>query len=219
MIGKALRKAVARLLLLAAVVLAAYAGWRWGDAVFPRAAEMLGMRRGADSVVAEGVTPAAAQAAEARIRAFRDSTAPELRLESLEVSSLLRYSMPDLLPRGVIRPQVTMEDDQIDIRAFVLPQILQQLPDLGGMAGIIPDTVPVMVRGSLSPFGDNGSMLLIRAIEVHGVPIPPSAFPDILVALGRTGVRGLPESAMLVPAFGRIRGAYIEDGELVLVRA
>ncbi len=219
MIGKTLRKAVARLLLMAAVVLAAYAGWRWGDAVFPRGEEMLGMRRGADSAVSNEVTPAAAQAAEARIRAFRDSMEPELRLDSFEVSSLLRYSLPDLLPPGVIRPGVTMDADRIDIRASVLPQVLPELPDLGGIVEILPDTLLVLVRGSLSPFGDDGSMLLIRAIEVQGVPIPSPVFPDILAALGRQDARGLPESAVLVPAFGRIKGAYIENGQLVLVRA
>lgn len=216
MIGKALGKTVAQLLSAAAIVLAVCAHWRSGDPVFAPDEERPDVDRGNVSGVSEGVTPAAAEATAARIRAFRDPRQPELRLESN--SPVLRYRLPDLLPPGVIHP-VKMESDRKDIRASVLPAILPRLPDPGGIAGILPDTVPLLVRGSLALFGEDGSMLQIRAIEVQGIPVSPSAFPDTLVAVGTKETQGLPESAMLVPAFGGIRCAHIDNGELVLVRA
>lgn len=218
MVGKLVRRSVALALVAAAVALTAYAGWKWGDSIFPRLESAVGMGSDHDELSA-GMTPEAAQAAAARILAFRESDEPELRLRSSEVSSLLRYSAPGLLPRGVMRPQVTMKGDRIDIRVSVLPRDMPRLPDLGVVAGILPDTVPVLVSASLVPFGSGGSILLIRAMEIQGIPIPSSAFPDILAALGRKDAAGLPASAMLVPSFGQIGGAYVEGGELVLVRA
>jgi hypothetical protein len=212
----------AKVLMLALVVLlAAYAGWRWRDAVFPRAEHIVGLEGASapDRSAPDEVTPEAAEAAAARIRAFRTSDDAELRLASFEVSSLLRYSVPGMLPAGLVEPRVSMADDRVEIQVAVLPGSMQTLPDLGGILGILPDTVPVSVAGSLVPFGADGSMMVIHGITVQGVPIPPSAFPDILTALGREEVRGLPAAAIRVPTFSAIRGAYIENGELVLVRA
>ncbi len=219
MIVRTLAQGAKGLLLALMVLLAAYAGWKWGDVAFPRLEAIAGLRGAVDDPPAEQVTPEAAEAAAARIRAFRVSENTELRLESSEVSSLLRYSIPGMLPAGVIQPRVSMTGDRIDIQVSVLPGAMPKLPDLGAILGILPDTVPVSVSGSLIPFGEGGSMLLIRGIRVQGVPIPSPAFPEILAALGRRDASGLPASAMLVPTFREIKGAYIENGELVLVRA
>ena len=217
--GKAVKRFVARLVLAVVIVLAAYAGWKGGDAFFPQLESVFGIGEVEQSVATELVTPQAAEVATDKIETFRESDAPELRLASFEVSSLLRYSVPGMLPRGVVEPSVAMEGDRIEIQAGVVPSVLPKLPDLGAITGILPDTVPVSVTGSLVPFGDAGSMLLVREISVQGIPIPTGTFPDILAALGRKHMRGLPASAILVPAFTEIKSAYIENGELVLVRA
>ena len=225
MILKTLATGTKTLLLVLVVLAAAYAGWRWGDAVFTGVEATTGGRataggRGvADDTASDSVSPETAEAAAARIQAFRASDDPELRLASFELSSLLRYTVPGMLPAGVIHPRVSMADDRIDIEVAVLPAAMPELPDLGAITGMLPDTVPVSVSGSLAPFEEDGSMLLIRGIRVQGVPIPPPAFPEILAAMGRRDADGLPASAVLVPAFRAIKGAYIENGELVLVRA
>lgn len=217
--GKAVKRLVTRLALALVIVLAAYAGWKGGDVIFPRLERALGISKVEEAAAPELVTPQAAESAKDRIVAFQGSDDPELRLEPFEVSSLLRYAVPGMLPKGVVDPSVKMDGDRIEIQASVVPAVMPSLPDLGGIVGILPDTVPVSVGGSLVPFGDAGSMLLVKDIAVRGIPIPSGAFPDILAALGRKQSRGLPPSAILVPAFTEIRGAYIEDGELVLVRA
>lgn len=217
--GKAVKKLLARVALAAVIVLAAYAGWKGGDIVFPPIESALGIGGTQESAVPDPVTPHAASQAEKRIEAFRQSDDPELRLQPFEVSSLLRYSVPGMLPGGIVEPSVRMQGDRIEVQARVVPSVMPSLPDLGAIVGILPDTVPVSVGGALVPFGDAGSMLLVRDIAVKGISIPSGAFPDILTALGREPARGLPASAILVPAFTEIKGAYIENGELVLVRA
>ncbi len=219
--GKAVKRFVTRLGLAVLVVLAAYLGWKGGDAVFPRLETALGIGENDESARPDPVTPEAADLAREKIEAFRDSEdAVELRLKPFEVSSLLRYSLTGMIPKGVVEPAVEMEDDRIRLLARVIPSALPDLPDLGGITGaVVPDTVAVSVGGSVVPFGDQGSMLLVREIVVAGIPIPSSAFPDILSALGRRHRKGLPASAILAPAFLEIKSAYVEGGELVLVRA
>ena len=217
--GEAVKKLVRRTGLAVLVVLAAYAGWKGGDVIFPRIETALGVAEAEGGRDASLVTPQAADLAKKRIEAFRDSDDPELRLDPSEVSSLLRYSVTGMIPRGVHHPSVTMQRDRIEIQASVVPSVIPSLPDLGVIVGILPDTVAVSVGGSLVPFGDAGSMLLVKDMAVQGISLPPGTFPDILAALGRTDTKGLPPAAILVPAFAEIGGAYIENGELVLVRA
>ncbi|MDE2677373.1 MAG: hypothetical protein OXI76_05655 [Gemmatimonadota bacterium] len=219
--GKSVKRFATRLALAVLFVLAAYAGWKWGDVVFPRLETAIGIGDTEESAAPELVTPEAADLARERIEAFRESEdALELRLKAFEVSSLLRYSVPGVLPRGVVEPTVKMEGDRIELMAGVIPSALPEFPDLGGITGAIgPDTVSVSASGSLLPFGEQGSMLLLSEIVVGGIPIPSSAFPEILAALGRKDEQGLPASAILAPVFKEIRSAYIEGGELVLVRA
>ena len=214
---KGLRKLVTRGVVVIVAVVSAYAGWRWGSAVFPRIETALA---GGTSIVApQEVTPEVAGTVMDRVREFRASGARELRLESAEVSSLLRYAIPGMLPGGVVEPEVSFDEDQVRIRASVLPAHVPDVPELGGFLAMLPDTVAVFVSGALTPFSEGGSMYMVDEIEIQGVPIPTGVFPSILGAAGRSPVPGLPASAILVPSLGGIRVAYIEDGKLVLVPA
>lgn len=215
--GKALKRFVARTVVLLVAILAAYGGWKWGDAVFPRVEARLGF--GQTGAGVNTVTRETAARAEGRIEAFRDSEEAELRLGSSEVSSLLRFSRPGILPAGVLDPSVFFDQDRMEVRARVVPALIPDLPRLGGITGILPDTVQVVVESSLAPFGDEGSMLVVEAVEVQGWPVPAQTVPEILAALGQERPPGMPASAVAVPALGGLKGAYIEDGELVLVRA
>ena len=214
--GKTLRRLAARICVAAALILAAYGGWKWGDGLFPRVESRLGIGLAGDEV-----TPELAGATMAKIEAFRDSGVAELRLGSVEVSSVLRYTIPGLLPDGVVDAQVAFDEDRLQTEAGILPGRME-LPEIAGWVGIaemLPDTVPVSVSGSLTRFGERRSILLIQGIHVQGVPVPETAFPEILEALGRAEVSGLPASAILMPQVAGVGTAFIRDGALVLVRA
>ena len=215
--GRTFRRLVTRVVLVMVAALAAYAGWKWGYAVFPRVEERLGI--GQAGTAALPITPETAARATARIREFRSSEEPELRLESSEVSSLLRYSTPAMLPGGVVQPSVSFSRERIEFQAKALPRDIPDLPRVGGILGLLPDTVDILVIGSLLPSREEGTLLLIEGIELQGWPVPPNSVPEILAALGRESPPGVPESTVLVPALGGLRGAYTEDGRLVLVRA
>lgn len=213
--GRTFKRLVTRVVLTVVVVLAAYAGWKWGYAVLPGVEERPGGHTGATALP---VTPETASRATARIRAFRGSEEPELRLESSEVSSLLRYSAPALLPAGVVEPRVSFVEERVEFQASVLPGDIPGLPNLGGLLGLLPDTVDILVTGSLLPSSEEGTLLHIEGIELQGLQLPASYVPEILAALGRGSPPGVPESVVLVPALGGLKGADIEDGGLVLVR-
>ena len=215
--GKALNRFVTRTMLVLVAVLAAYGGWRWGDVVFPRVEATLGI--GQVEVAELPVSVETAARVTARIEEFQVSEESELRLESSEVSSLLRYSIPGILPAGVLDPSVVLEGDRMEIRARVLPATISDLSKLSGIAGILPDTVDVAVEGSLAPFGTEGSMFVVEGIDVQGWPVPSRAVPEILGALGQEPLPGAPASAVQVPTLRGLIGAYVEDGKLVVVRA
>jgi len=205
-----------RATLLVGVLLIAYVGWRWGSAVFPKAEEILGIERG-DALLLEP-TPEMAEEALVRLEAFAKSDEAEFSLEAHELSALLRYSVPGVLPRGVIDPQVRLNGDHVELRARVIPEEIPSLPDLGRIVGILPDTVSVVVGGALIPFGDRGSALVVERMLAQGVPIPRRLLADVLEALGREAAPGLPAEAILVPVPSSVRYAYVEDTRLILLR-
>ncbi len=231
---KSLRKAARRIVLLVAVGVAAWAGWKWGSGVFPRLEGFLGIgareerpgigaREGAPEFDARadpaaGATPELAAATVERMRAFRASGAGELRLNAREITSLLRYAASERLPTGVIDPAVSFAGDRVELRARALPESLGGLRALGALAGVLPDTVAMRSRGALLPFGSGGSMFLADEIEVGAMRLPRALFPNVLAALGREPVPGLPERAMPLPSVAGIAPARVEGGELVLVR-
>ena len=214
--GKALKRFVTRTVLVLVALVAAYGGWRWGDAVFPAVEAALGIGQAEFAELPVNVETAAR--ATAKIEEFQVSEDHELRLESAEVSSLLRYSIPGIVPSGVLDPTVSFEGDRVEVRARVLPSRISDLPRLGGIAGILPDTVNVVVQGSLSVFGDEVSVLVVEGVELQGWPIPAAAVPEILAALGHEPPPDAPPAAVPVPELSGLRAAHIEDGKLVVVR-
>ncbi len=213
--GKALKRLLTRLVLVVVAVLAAYAGWKWGHGIFPRVEERLGISH-AEAAGSPATRETAARAT-AKIKEFRDSEEAHLRLDSSEVSSLLR-SVPGVLPEGVVEPRVTFEEDRIALNARVLPADMPDLPQLGGIVGLLPDTIEVRVVGSILPSSEKGTVLLIEGIELQGWPVPTGSFPEIVAALGSRPPPGAPASSVLVPAIRGLRGSHVEDGRLVLVR-
>jgi len=90
------------------------------------------------------------------------------------------------------------------------------LPDLGPILGILPDTLDVAFEAALMPFGNGRAALLIHHLEASRIPLPRRFIPDILTAVGRTNQPGLPPEALLVPLPSGLGSAYILTDSLIL---
>jgi hypothetical protein len=205
-------KAVTGILL----VLAAYAGWLWGPQVFPRIHDALGIG-GGGGVEEIRASPALADSVMLRIQGLaRRNDSGSLALGSSELTSLVRHSASARIPFGVTSPEVRVEGNRIEVRARVALEAFPDLPDLGPVLGMLPDTLDVAIRGSVMPFGDGRAVLLVQSLEASRIPLPKRLIPEILGAMGRETQPGLPPEALLVPLPSGLNSAYILADSLIL---
>ena len=210
---KSLSRKVALLFLLVA---AAYAGWQWGPAVFPRIQEWLGGMAGepGESVVS---SPVLADSAIARAqRLIRGEGGDRLALGGEELTSVLRFGVPNLVPAGVVDPEVRIDDGRVHLRAQVALAAFPDLPDLGPVLGILPDTVEVTLEGSLMQIGSGEAALLVHSVEAARIPLPRRMIPQILAAMGRGDQEGLAPEAYPILLPPGLAGAYILADSLIL---
>jgi len=208
---KTVRGCFGSIVMVALLGAAAYAGWRWGGPVFER--------------VSPGVTEVAPQptreisdATLERFEALRQGDGGgRLALGSLELESVLRYGVPQMVPAGVGNPTVEMGDGSIRVGGDVAVQAFPQLPDdLGRVIGFLPDTLRLEVDGTLSPLNEHRAQLVVYRVRALGIPLPDRMIHDILRAFGREDVQGLPDDAMPVPLPAGISSVYVERDSLVL---
>lgn len=159
-----------KFILVILLVAAAYAGWRWGPEVFPKVHERLGL--GGGEMASEAASsPALADSVMARVQEFRRGEGPsQLALGAAELTSILRYSLPDLMPLGVVDPEVRVKDGRVYFRSRVALASFPDLPDLGPILGILPDSLDVDLQAAMMPFGDGKAALLVHRIEASGFP-------------------------------------------------
>jgi len=210
-----LRSIFGRIVALVALVLAAYAGWIWGPAVFPRVQDWIGMT---PPVEVKGPAPSAALADSVltRVQSFREGGEGRVALGGREVTSVIRYSVPGLIPAGIRDPEVTFQEGRVRISAQVILASFPRLPDLGPILGMLPDTLNVELEASLMPYGAEESALLVHSLEASRIPIPQRLIPEILRAMGRTDRPGLPPEAMAVPLPSGMGSAYILADSLII---
>lgn len=211
-----LRKMVSRVFVLILLILAAYAGWRWGPDVFPRIEAWVG-RSSSEAIPTVAPTPELASTVVAKVQALRRGEGSgRVALGDSEITSVLRYSVPGLVPAGVDSPEVRLEGDQVRLRARVALASFPDLPDLGPVLGILPDTVDAVLEGSVMPFGAGRAVLLVNGLEASRIPMPRRLIPQILTAIGRVQEAGLPPEALLIPLPSGVGTAYILGDSLIL---
>lgn len=206
-----LRSCVGKVVLLVLLAGVAYAGWRWGPEFFPRVQSWLD---GSGEVEA---SPELAEATLDRYEAFQAGEEDRLSVGGAELASVLRFALPGLLPPGVSEPSVDLEEGRVRVSARVAVAQVPRLPDLDQVVGLLPDTVTLAMRGSLTPLDGKGAALVVEEITAARIPLPRRMIPDILNALGRTDRPGLPPDAMAVPLPEGLRSAYILRDSLILV--
>lgn len=215
------------------LIAAAWAGWRWGPALFPKVEAWLGAA-GAERPAAAAGTPVGAPAeagpvpspmiAETtldRVEALRSGASPDARLVlgSLEVTSVLRFTLPGILPPGVTDPTATFEGDRVRLSATVATSAFPDISAVAEIVGVLPDQVEMTLTGSLLPFDEGWAALQAEGVSAARVPLPGRFIAPVLEALGRRPREGLPSRALAIPLPSGIERVWIEGDQLVLVRA
>jgi hypothetical protein len=215
---KAVGGLVRRILGLLLLVAAAYGGWRFGDYVFPPLEARLGLDSGPVLAV-DGVEPdaALAQATGDRIDQFLSGDGGELELSGVELTSLLRHGAQGEVPDGISNPTVRLVEGRAEVSADVSVADFPGLPDLGPIAGMLPDTVTVQVKGSVIGFGDGEAILFVQGLEIEGLPLPRGLIPEMMSGLGRIHRPGLPAEAVAVALPDGVSSAYVTGDRLVVV--
>ena len=197
---------------LVLIVGLAAAVWWWGPGLLselrePEAAETAAVQP----------SPELARATLDRLEAFREGGSTEVRLGGAEVTSLLRYGLPGMMPPGVSEPTAEMREGRLQLSARVALEALPEIPSLNEVVGLLPDTVEVEMRGSLVPLGSERIALHVESLEASRIPIPPRVTPAVLGALGRTDQPDLPQDAIAIPLPSGVRAVYVQQDSLVLV--
>ena len=204
--------------LILVIVAIAYAGWRYGGGVFPGMETLLG--GGATEEVAGEPQPSEAIADAALDRyqeLLRSPKGTEAMFSGVEVTSMIRFSFPGLLPQGLAQPEVIIHDGVMDLLAGVARDRFPSFPALQGVMEILPDTIPLEIRAAMLPFDPAHISVLVQGIDASAIPVPHRFIPDILSAVGRRDRAGLPPTAVAVPLPDGLSGAYVQSDSLVLV--
>jgi hypothetical protein len=211
------KKAVAVL----ALIVAAYAGFRWGPMVFPRMERLMGWSvepSPATSPDADQPTAELADATLQRFERFRSGQGPNrLALGGPELSAVVRHALPGIVPPGVSEPTVALNDGRVRLSARVALEAFPRLPTLDGIVGILPDTVLVELEGALVPHDPNRLALLVDRVHAARVPIPRRLVGDVLAGFGRGAPEGFSEDALPVPLPDGLRSVYVQRDSLVLL--
>lgn len=209
-----------KLVVFVVLLLVAYAGFRWGPLVFPRLERVVGIQA-APPVAEEAEAGPSAELADRTLDRFERFRKGEgegrIALSGLELSSVVRYALPGLVPPGVDEPTVTLSDGRVRLSARVAKGAFPRLPKLDDVAGILPDTLDVAMEGSLVPLDRERLALLVDRVEASRIPLPRRMIPEILVAFGRERSASLPDDALAVPMPSGLRSVYVQRDSLVLI--
>lgn len=212
---------VKKLVAVVVLVAVAYAGFRWGPTVFPPLERALGLERSPEWVPAPAPPGPTAELAEKTLERFEDLRRGQgegrLTLGGNELSSVVRYAVPGIIPPGVDEPTVELEDGRVRLSARVALAAFPRLPRLDNVLGLLPDTVPVVLEGSLIPLDQNHLALLVDQIQVSHIPLPRRMIPQLLAGFGREGSAALPKDALSVPLPDGLRSVFVQRDSLVLV--
>ncbi len=207
-----------KIVLLLVLVCVAYAGFRWGPLVFPTLEGALGMRRETAAPAEAQPSPELADRTLDRFEHFRDGDGPDrMALSGLELSSLVRYALPGIIPPGVTDPTVSLTDGRVRLTSRLALTAFPGMPKLDGIIGVLPDTVSIEMTGSLVPLDQEHLALLVDHVEASHIPLPRRLIPDILRGFGRERRRTLPDDALAIPKPDGVQSVFVQRDSLVLI--
>jgi hypothetical protein len=186
------------------------AAWRWGPDLWDR------VRGEPPNGDAEVASPELAEAAWARYEALARRGEGEIRLSGVELESILRFQLIERLPPGVSDPSIRIREGEVVLGLRVAAERIPAIPELESVRGILPDTVPVQLRGRLLTLAGGEVVLLVHRIDASAVPIPRRFFPRILEGLARGERTALPPEALPIPLPDEVGRVRVEGDFLVL---
>jgi len=185
-----------------------------GLVVWPRPSE----RAAGELPGVPAVSPEVAEATLDRVESFRAGLGGELlALGDAEISSVVSYALPGILPQSVTEPVVDLLGERLALSARVATAAFPDLPTLDPLVGVLPDTVVVRLAGVLTQFGKESLAFRVDEIEVARIPLPDRLVPEILEVFGRSHRGGLPPNALYVPLPGGLDSVYVLRDSLMLV--
>ena len=140
----------------------------------------------------------------------------KLMLSSVEVSSVVRYAIPGMIPPGLLKPRVDFEEGQVRLSGLVVAREFPGLPKLDEIIGLLPDTMAVEMQGVIASLDQSYFSLIINKLWMVKIPMPSSLIPAILIAFGREGRKALPRNALLIPKPDGIGSAFVQGDSLLL---
>lgn len=210
-------RAAAGLVILAGV---AYAGFRWGPLVFSRLEGVLGLSAPAPGSTDAGPPAPSPEIAEVTLDRFERFRGGEgqrrLALSGTELSSVVRYALPGLIPPGVSDPTISLHEGRVRLTARVAVAAFPRLPRLEEVMGLLPDTVLLDMEGALVPLDRRFLALVVDKVEASRVPIPRRMVADVLAGMGREGPPSLPADALAVPVPDGVTSVTVQGDSLVL---
>ncbi len=197
---------VAGLVVLAVLIVAA---WRFG----PDMADRYLSER--DSPAREAPTMEAAEAAMNRYQTLVDGRVDRVEFSALELESALHFALADELPEGISNPTIEIRDGELRLGLDIPLDRIPRIPELESVRSVLPERVPVELRGTLLTLEGGEAALLIRRIDASSVPIPRRFHADIARAINPERPPLLPEEAIPVPLPPGVRTIHVEGDRLV----
>ncbi len=201
-----------RVLALVVLAILLVTAWRFGPDIWERAV-------GVEEETSGSAVEPSPELADLAVERFRRTVAGEVETSSfsaLELESVLRYRSEDHLPEGVTEPTVAIRDGEVRLGAQLSVELLPRIPELERVRELLPERVPVELRGLLLTLEGVGPVFLVQRIAAAGVPIPQRLHGEVL-----EGVRGgealdLPPGAVRLPLPAGVRSLRVQDGELII---
>ena len=214
--GGMLRSLIRLVLLVAVLAL----GWLYRDRLLELgdvAAERWSVLRKTGSASADLASVELAAVAQARLDDLKGGLVARASFTTPELQSLLEYRYRGLLPAFVDSPRVAIEGDRLRLRFRVPLSRIPESEDLAEIAGLLPDTTEMVVRGQLLPARDGRIAFAVDEVSAHRIPLPRRLVPMALELLGRKNEPGLPADAISLPLPPWAAGAYVRSDSLVLL--
>jgi len=208
-----------KLSIAAVLVVVAWAGFRWGDLVFGQAARLLDRNGSSPAVEAPpSPSPELADSTLARFERFREGKAGDrLAFGGTELTSVLRYAVPGIIPPGVSEPTLRLQNGLGEASAKVAVAAFPRLPRLEPVVGILPDTVLIEMRGSLVRIDERHLAFVVDRIQAAHIPLPQRMIGTVLDALAADRRDSIPEDALMVPLPDGLKSAFVQQDSLVLL--